>query len=241
MSLRYACLILDHDDTAVDSTATVHYPAHVEAMRVLRPGLQPVDLEGWFLKNFHPGVMPYLEKELGLDPQELATEYEIWRSFTTRHTPSFFPGILETLREYRRLGGKIAVVSHSEPDVILKHYRDAGHEPLLPDLVFGWETDEAKRKPNPWPVRETLRRLAQPAEQVLILDDLKPGVLMARAAGVAVAGAGWAHRIPQIREYMESSCLAYFESVGSFREFILGEATACRRRSPASGLPSSPP
>ena len=31
-SIRFKCLILDHDDTAVDSTASIHYPAHVEIM-----------------------------------------------------------------------------------------------------------------------------------------------------------------------------------------------------------------
>ena len=34
----FKCLILDHDDTAVASTPAIHYPAHLEAMRVLRPG-----------------------------------------------------------------------------------------------------------------------------------------------------------------------------------------------------------
>jgi len=31
MPLRCRCLNLDHDDTAVNSTATVHYPAHLVA------------------------------------------------------------------------------------------------------------------------------------------------------------------------------------------------------------------
>jgi phosphoglycolate phosphatase/pyrophosphatase PpaX len=221
MSLRFACLILDHDDTAVDSTAAVHYPAHVEAMRVLRPGRPPVSLEGWFLKNFHPGIMPYLIEELGLNAEELAVEFEIWRSYTTRRTPHFFPGFLQALGEYRKRGGKIAVISHSEPEVIRGHYQAAG--PLVPDLVFGWDEEEEKRKPSPWPVRQVLASLGIPGAQALVLDDLKPGVLMARGAGVAVAGAGWAHNIGEIREYMQAHCLAYFETVEAFRDFLLGE------------------
>jgi beta-phosphoglucomutase-like phosphatase (HAD superfamily) len=219
MSLRFACLILDHDDTAVDSSATVHYPAHVEAMRVLRPGRQPVSLEGWFLKNFHPGIMPYLVGELGLNAEELAVEFEIWRSFTTRRSPRFFPGFLQALGEYRARGGKIVVISHSEPEIIRGHYRDAG--PLLPDLVFGWHDEEQKRKPSPWPVRQALAGLDVPHSRVLVLDDLKPGVLMAQEAGVAVAAAGWAHNIGEIREYMQAHCLAYFETVQAFRDFLL--------------------
>ena len=34
------------DDTTVRGTEEVHYPAHVESVRVLRPELEPVSLEG---------------------------------------------------------------------------------------------------------------------------------------------------------------------------------------------------
>ena len=29
--MKYKCLVLDHDDTVVDSTASIHYPAFLEA------------------------------------------------------------------------------------------------------------------------------------------------------------------------------------------------------------------
>ena len=35
--MKFQCLILDHDDTAVDSTREIHYPAHLEVMQTLRP------------------------------------------------------------------------------------------------------------------------------------------------------------------------------------------------------------
>ena len=46
--LRYRLLLLDHDDTTVDSTASIHYPAHVESVRALRPDLEPCTLREWF-------------------------------------------------------------------------------------------------------------------------------------------------------------------------------------------------
>ena len=48
MALRYRLLLLDHDDTTVDSTASIHYPAHVESVRALRPDLEPCSLREWF-------------------------------------------------------------------------------------------------------------------------------------------------------------------------------------------------
>jgi beta-phosphoglucomutase-like phosphatase (HAD superfamily) len=224
MSLPYQCLILDHDDTAVNSTALIHHPSHVESMRLLRPRTAAIDLEGWFLKNFEPGIMHYLSEELGLSPEELETEYKIWREFNTSRIPPFFPGFLESLRAYRARGGIITVVSHSEEDIILNAYRAAeGGNGILPDLVFGWDYDETRRKPSPWPVRSILRRFNLSPDQALIVDDLKPGVLMSRTTGVAIAAAGWAHQIPEIHAYMRENCDFYFESVEQFGSFILGE------------------
>ena len=216
MELKFKCLILDHDDTAVDSSPMIHYPAHVEVMRLLRPHHTPIDLEGWFLKNFHPGIMEYLMHELEMNDQELDKEYQIWREFASSRAPNFFPGFIDALARYREKGGLIAVVSHSEKDIIKKHY---GSFP--PDVIFGWSYDKNRRKPSPWPVQEILRGCDLRPEEALIVDDLKPGVLMSQASGVPVAAAGWSHRIPEIEEYMRTHCVAYFEAVEDFKEFIL--------------------
>ena len=38
--LKVPCLVLDHDDTTVNSTATVHYPAFVEFIKIRHPEVQ---------------------------------------------------------------------------------------------------------------------------------------------------------------------------------------------------------
>ncbi|HVP18998.1 MAG TPA: HAD family phosphatase [Spirochaetia bacterium] len=218
--LRYRCLLIDHDDTAVDSMAVVHYPAHLEALATLRPGRASPTQEQFLLHNFH-GIMDYLVGELGLNREELAQEFVIWRRWTTSRTPPFFPGFLDLLEEYRGRGGKVVVISHSEKDVIEGHYRAARDPPFLPDLVFGWEHDELLRKPSPWPVQEALRELGLAPSEALILDDLKPGIIMSRATGVPVAAAGWSHRVPEIESYMRAHAVAYFPRVADLREFLL--------------------
>lgn len=222
MSLAYRCLILDHDDTVVDSSATVHFPAYLETMRKTRPGLKPVDLKGWFLKNFHPGILSYLTEELGFSDAEMEAEYSVWRSYSSKIKPGFYPGILELLTEFVGRGGKIAVVSHSESDIIERDYRETGGGVVTPDIVFGWEMAEDQRKPNPWPVLEVIRRLSISADEVLVVDDLKPAVLMAHGAGVKIAGAGWGHSIPAIVDYMEENCDYYFRTVDAFRSLLIG-------------------
>jgi len=220
--MKYRCLILDHDDTAVKSTAEIHYPAHVEVIRVLRPHLQPISLNEWFLKNFTPGIMEYLTEELGFKDKELQIEYRIWREFTTRTIPHFYPGFKETLMAFTQQGGIVTVVSHSERDIIERDYRAWSEgEPLIPNMIHGWSYDEQKRKPSPLPVKKILKQFGLREDDALIVDDLKPGVLMAQASGVAVAAAGWGHSIPAIRDYMVKHCITYFETIDQFRSFIL--------------------
>ena len=222
MPLKYKCLILDHDDTAVDSTASIHHPAHQEIMRRIRPGSTPINLEGWFKKNFHPGIMEYLVGELKFTDSELEKELLIWRDYTHSHMPRFYPGFIDMLQEYKSRGGIVTVVSHSEVEIIEKHYREADSlGTVFPDYIFGWTFEPEKRKPNPFPVNQILKRFDLQKEEALIVDDLKPGVEMAKASGVPIAAAGWGHQIPDVRAYMEANCLAYLTEVEKLRELIL--------------------
>jgi beta-phosphoglucomutase-like phosphatase (HAD superfamily) len=223
MGIKYRCLIIDHDDTAVDSTAKIHYPAHLEVMRILRPGTEPVTLREWFLKNFHPGIMEYLAGELGMTKEEMEVEYDVWKAHTEATVPDFYPGFIETLSLFRENGGIVAVVSHSEKHIIERDYRSYnGKVKFIPDITFGWDYNSELRKPSPRPVREILQKYALEPSHALILDDLKPGVLMGKRTGVEVAGAGWGHNIPEIADYMRKHCIAYFERVEDFAGFILG-------------------
>jgi HAD superfamily hydrolase (TIGR01509 family) len=219
---RYRCLIIDHDDTAVDGTQRVHYPAHRRVMEILRPDSVPIDLDTWFRKNCHPGILSYLIDELGMTPEELEIEHEIWREFTSRERPEFYPGFLAALAAFQDRGGLVVVVSHSEEHVIKAHYAAApGDRRVAPDLVFGWDLGPEQRKPHPYPVLETMRRFDLASREVLVVDDLKPGIDMARAAGVDAAAACWAHDIPEIRAFMERNCVATFDTVAEFAAFVL--------------------
>jgi beta-phosphoglucomutase-like phosphatase (HAD superfamily) len=226
MPLRFPCLIADHDDTVVNSTPTIHYPAHIETMRRIRPGTAPVDMETWFLRNFDPGISEFLSGELGFSEEEVKAEYEVWSAFVRDRIPPFFPGMAEILARFREKGGKLVVVSHSEAWMIERDYETAalssGRRGLKPDLVFGWDFDPAKRKPNPYPVRTALEKLGMAPENALVLDDLKPGIEMGAAAGAKTAGAGWGHDIGAVRAWMSSRCDFYFRNVGEFAEFLLG-------------------
>ncbi|MCK5737435.1 MAG: HAD family phosphatase [Spirochaetaceae bacterium] len=217
--MNFKCLILDHDDTAVDSTASVHFPAHLEVMRRLRPDYPIITLNTWFEKNFSPGIMNYLTEEIGLNKKEMDEEYQIWQEFNAERNPPFYAGLPELMFEFVQQGGIIAVVSHSTEEHIKRHYEKGAPE-VVPDFIFGWEHNPEHRKPSPWPVLQILEQTGLKPEEVLVVDDLKPGVEMAKAAGVPVAAAGWGHSITSIRKAMMELCDIWLPDIEALRTQI---------------------
>ena len=152
---------------------------------------------------------------------ELMTEYRIWQGFNLKRTPPFFPGFLELLTEFKSGGGLVTVVSHSEKDIIEVTTGPTIKSSTGCPTYFGWDEDQSKRKPSIYPVERILEAFKLQPREALIVDDLKPGVVMARAAGVPVAASGWGHDIPEIRTYMKKNCSAYLDTVRDLACFIM--------------------
>lgn len=206
--MRYPLLVLDHDDTVMDSTRSTHYPAFLDALSQMRPGFS-ISLEEYFRVNFDPGFLAYCEETLHFTESEMQREYEIWQGWVRRRIPRVFPGVARIIQRQMKSGGRVAVVSHS---VAANIRRDWAENSLpQPALVFGWEQPRDRRKPNPWPLQEILRKTGLPPAALLMIDDLKPGLDMAGAAGVDFAAALWAHDIPEIRAHMRKCCPFAFE------------------------------
>lgn len=66
-----------------------------------------------------------------------------------------------------------------------------------------------------------MKRFNLDNNEMLVLDDLKPGLDMARSCNVAFAGAGWSHVIPEIENYIINKSDYYFSTVELFKKFIL--------------------
>ncbi len=218
--MRVPCLVVDHDDTVVDSTATVHYPCFVEYMRTYHPGARSWSLEEYFLKNCDPGVKEFFEQDIGMDEEELRFEQEYWADYSSRHVPGAYPGIREVLCAQRERGGRICVVSHSLIANILRDWKANGLPE--PDLVFGWDSPPEQRKPHPYPLERIMERFGYGPRQLLMLDDLKPGRDMAQAAGVPFAAAGWAYDLPQIERVMRRGGTRYFRTIGELGKYLAG-------------------
>lgn len=216
--MRYKCLVLDHDDTVVNSTATIHFPSFLAFLQRVRPDAPRYTLEDYFRKNFDPGVVSLFVDELGFSPEEMAEEFAFWQEFVKTRVPQAYPGIREILERHRAAGGLIAVISHSVSTNILRDYRENGLP--APDAVYGWERPAEQRKPNAWPMLDLLRRFDLRPEEVLMIDDLKPGYDMCRACGVPFAAAGWANDVEEIEDFMRKNCDFYFKTVKELDDFL---------------------
>ena len=215
--MRYPCLIMDHDDTVVNSTATIHYPCFVEFLKIYRPGVS-ISMEEYWLKNFSPGFVPMCKEDFGLDDRELQLELEFWREYVRSHIPSAYPGIRELLWRHVRRGGTICVVSHSLSEHIRRDWRKNGLPE--PSLVYGWDDPPEQRKPNPYPLTDIISRLGFRKEELLMVDDLKPGYDMALAAGVDFVAAGWSNDLEPIEQFMRDNCMHYAPTVEALAGFL---------------------
>ena len=218
--LKYPCLVLDHDDTTVNSTATVHYPAFVEFMKIYRPDLS-MTLEEYFRYNFDPGVIPFFRGICGLTETEMKEEEIFWNRFVQDRVPEAYPGIREIIDEQKKRGGKVCVISQSFSRNIRRDYLKNGL--AEPDAVFGWEALPEQRKPSVWPLKQIMKTFDFRPEEILVVDDLKPGYDMARAAGTPFAAAGWANDIEEIEQFMRKNCGLYFKTVPELRKYLFGE------------------
>lgn len=217
--MKYKCLILDHDDTVVNSSQTIHYPAFIEFLKIKRPHLvSNYTFESFINKNFNPGILELLRDEVGLSEEELLEEEQFWADFVEGHTPLAYPGMRELIARFVSEGGIVAVASHSLTRYIERDYAYNALTP--PHVIYGWDMPKADRKPSPKSVLLTLEKFALSKSDVLVVDDLKPGYDMARAAAVDFAAAGWAYDSPEIERFMRKNCDFYLDSVEELARLV---------------------
>ena len=215
--MKYKCLVFDHDDTVVNSTATIHHPCFAEYLKEFYPG-ETMGLEEYFLLNFAPGFVPMCRERYGMTDEDLAHEATYWQNYVRSHIPTAYPGLREIMERQKAEGGLVCVVSHSFDYNIRRDYEANGLP--SPDAVYGWERPEHQRKPNTFPLDDIMARFDLKPSELLMIDDLKPGYDMAAAAGVDFAAVGWAYEIPEIERFMRRNCPLYFKKVSELAAWL---------------------
>ncbi len=216
--LKYPCLVLDHDDTVVQSEATINYPYFCYILDQFRPG-QTITLEEYINGCFHWGFAQMCREKYHFTDQELEDEYIGWKEYIRHHVPAPYPGIRELILRHKAAGGILCVVSHSSAENIIRDY--CTHFGVLPDDIFGWDLPEEQRKPNTYPLEQIMAKYNLAPHQLLVVDDMKPAYDMANKAGVPIAFAQWGKQeCPELCAQMRELCSFTFSSPKELEDFL---------------------
>lgn len=216
--LKFPCLVLDHDDTVVQSEATINYPFFCYILDQFRPG-ETITLEEYTNGCFYPGFADMCRQRYHFTEQELKDEYQGWMAYVKTHIPDSFPGIKELILRYKDAGGIICVVSHSSIVNITRDYET--HFGIQPDDIYGWDLPEHQRKPSTYPLEQIMKKYNLKPDDLLVVDDLKPAWVMCHNAGVPIAFAAWSKEsCPAIMKEMTDLCNYTFHSPAELEAFL---------------------
>lgn len=216
--MKYPCLVLDHDDTVVQSESTINYPFFCYILNEFRPG-KTITLDEYVSGCSDLGFAEMCKEWYAFTDEELKEEYKGWQAYIMEHTPAPFPGIKEVILKQKELGGLVCVVSHSSSQNITRDYEV--HFGVQPDCIFGWDYPAHQRKPNPYPLLEIMKKYALSPKDLLVVDDMKPAYDMSKAAGVEIGFAGWGRKdYPHIYSQMKRLCNYTFETPQELSAFL---------------------
>ena len=218
--LKYPCLVLDHDDTVVQSELTVNFPYFLLTLDSFRPGAT-ISAEEYADGCYRMGFANMCRQRFSFTEQEILEEYMGWKEYIKTHIPDPFPGIGDVIRKQKALGGKVCVVSHSCNENITRDYsRNFG---ILPDDIFGWDLPEELRKPNDYALKVIMETYGFSPQELLVVDDMKLAYTMAKKQQVPIAFAAWGRKnCPAICEEMRRICDFSFDTPQEFAKFLFG-------------------
>ena len=216
--LKYPCLVLDHDDTVVQSEKTIGYPCFCQTLRRLRPEVT-LTFEDYVMGCHNLGFVAMCREKWSFTDEELQEEYQDWMDYVSENEPAIFPGIDRIIQRQREEGGLICVVSHSSSKNISRAY-DV-HFGMQPDVIYGCDLPKDQQKPSPFPLEDIMMRYHLKPEELLVVDDMKLAWKMAHPLGVPTAFAAWSKlEFPEMMDEMRSLCDFTFETTESLEKFL---------------------
>lgn len=219
--LKYPCLVLDHDDTVVQTEKAMAYPFFKAFIERIRPGRTVTYQE--YVRGCSTMVFADMCRTLWqFTEDELKEEYVTWKAFTRENIPPLCPGIERIVQRQKEEGGLVCVASLSTEEVILRDY--SRHFGFIPDVVYDYDLPVDKRKPNPYPLQDIMERFHLRPEEILMVDDMKLGWDMASRVGVPTAFAGWSkEELPEMARKMRSVFDYSFNSTDTLYRFLFEE------------------
>lgn len=219
MSLRYRCLGLDHDDTVVDSTATIHHPCFQAFLDEVRPGRGSI----WrrICWKISPAAFRRCARgRYGLTEAEMARELQFWDAYVAAHVPRAYSGMAAFWPATGQQGEALCrlplALRQHPPGLPGKRPAGAG-----PDLRLGRTAGAApSRMPIPcgrlcgsWRCRRRSFDGGRSAARLYDGQKLRRGICRG----------GWAYALAPIETFMRAHCDIYLPSVAALAQYVLPE------------------
>lgn len=209
--LKYPCLVLDHDETVVQSEKTIGFPCFCQTLSRIRPG-RTITLDEYVQGCHELGFVDMCKQWFNFSEAEMQEEYNDWMEYVKIHVPDPFPGIEKIIHHHKENGGILCVVSHSSSQNITRDYRK--HFGILPDAIYGCDYPKDQQKPSSYPLEDIMKRFHLHPKEILVVDDMKLACQMAKPVQVPVAFAAWGKTdFPEIAKEMRELCNFTFETV----------------------------
>jgi len=215
---KYKCLVLDHDDTVVQTEKTIGYPYFRDYIARIRPGMTLSFPE--YVRDCNNMVFADMcRQRWQFTEDELREEYLGWKEYSRRNIPQVCPGIEAVIRRQKEEGGIVCVSSLSTREIIERDFLH--HFGFLPDAIYDYDLPEHQRKPSPYALEQIMAQFHLKPEELLMVDDMKLGWQMAKDAGVPTAFAGWSKQeFPELTVQMRALCEHSFDSAKALEKFL---------------------
>ena len=102
--LKYKCLVLDHDDTVVQTDKTLGYPFFCYILNEFRPG-ETIPLDAYVKDCHNYGFSEMCRMRWQFTEQEQKDEYRQWMDYIKTHIPAPYTGISDVIRRQKEAGG----------------------------------------------------------------------------------------------------------------------------------------
>lgn len=216
--MRYKCLVLDHDDTVVQTEKTIGYPYFRDYIERIRPG-QTLSFPE-YVKDCNNMVFADMCRERWqMTEEELTEEYLGWKAYSRVNVPEVCAGIGEVIRRQKEAGGIVCVSSLSTREIIERDFLH--HFGFLPDVIYDYDLPVHQRKPNTYALEQIMADYGLKPGEILMVDDMKLGWAMANAIGADTAFAGWSKtEFPELCAEMREICTCVFDSPEELEKFL---------------------
>jgi phosphoglycolate phosphatase/pyrophosphatase PpaX len=154
--------------------------------------------------------------------EELTNEYLGWKAYSRVNIPEVCHGLGNIIRQQKEQGGLVCVSSLSTKEIIERDFLH--HFGILPDAVYDYDLPVDKRKPAAYSLLDIMKNFGLKPEEMLMVDDMKLGCMMAKSVGVPTAFAGWSKaEFPELTEEMHTICDFSFDSPAQLEAFLFKE------------------